>query len=289
MTQTYAVTGSASGIGAAVAARLTADGHRVIGIDRVESGSDAVVADLSTAAGRREAVAAVAALTDRLDGMVPCAGLAGVSGGDAQLLVSVNYFGAVELVEGLRPQLAAAGTAAVVMLSSNSTTCQPAWSGPLARACLSGDEDAARSVAASVPAVLAYPATKAAVAWWARSHARSWAQDGIRLNAVAPGLIATPMTDAVRRDKAFGRFVDTYPTALDRPGQPEEIAAVIAFLLSPEASLVVGSTLIADGGTDAIKHPRSPRGIATGRIASRAATLGLRVALRLGSRLRPRP
>ena len=261
---TYVVTGSASGIGAATASLLRDRGHRVIGVDR--AGAE-VERDLSTETGRREAVTEALALTeDRINGFVPCAGLAGLSSSDSRLLVSVNYFGAVQLAEGFRPALTAAAgrgePAAVVLLSSNSTTCQPGWASEVARACLAGSEQEARDVAAKRDAVLVYPATKAALAWWARREGTStrWVGAGIRLNAVAPGLIATAMTDEVRQDPVFGRFADSYPTALGRPGRPEEVAQVIAFLLSDEASLLVGSVVFADGGTDALKHGRRPRG-----------------------------
>src|SRR5690606_9540643 len=181
-----------------------------------------------------------------------------------ELLVSVNYFGAIELVAGLRPSLGEG--AAVVLLSSNSTTCQPGWPAHLAGAMLGGDEARARELAAGTSAVMAYPASKAALAWWARTEGRRWAADGVRVNCVAPGLIATPMTDEVRRDPVFGKYADAYPSALDRPGRPEEVAAVIAFLLSEDAGLLVGSTIVADGGTDAIKNPRRPRGALTNRV-----------------------
>src|SRR5690606_24921028 len=102
-------------------------------------------------------------------GFIPCAGLAGLTGVGAGKLVSVNYFGAVELAEGLRPLLtlgAKAGSAAVVVLSSNSVTCQPGWNAAVAQACLAGDEAQARTVAAEHDAVHSYPATKAALAYW---------------------------------------------------------------------------------------------------------------------------
>jgi NAD(P)-dependent dehydrogenase (short-subunit alcohol dehydrogenase family) len=264
----YAVTGAASGIGAATVELLRGRGDRVIGVDRVSSAShDWVSADLSTAAGRADAVRRVEDLLgdDLLDGVVPCAGIAGLTGVDPELLVSVNYFGAIGLVTGLHDRLRRTAeqgrSPAVVLLSSNSITCQPGWALDVARACLDGDETLARDRAARRDAVVVYPSSKAALAWWARSvgTGRDWAGAGIRVNAVAPGLIATPMTERLRADPVFGRFADTYPTALRRPGLPEEVAAVVAFLLSAEASLLVGSVVFADGGTDALTHPRRPR------------------------------
>jgi NAD(P)-dependent dehydrogenase (short-subunit alcohol dehydrogenase family) len=125
---------------------------------------------------------------------------------------------------------------------------------------LAEDEEAARADAAEVDSVLVYPATKAALAWWARREGvtDAWIGQGIRLNSVAPGIVATSMTEQLRADPAYGPFVDSYPTAIGRPGRPEEIAALIAFMLSDAASLMVGSVVYADGGTDAILNPRRP-------------------------------
>jgi len=262
---TYVISGAASGIGAATRARLEGDGHQVIGIDL--RGSD-VDADLSTPEGRDHAVAAVRERApEGIAGVVPCAGIAGLTGIDAALLISVNYFGAIALVEGLRPLLGEGG--AVVLISSNSVTCQPGWNADVTAACLGGDEAEARRLAADVDAVQVYPSSKAALAYWARREGikPEWAGAGIRVNAVAPGMIATPMTDALREDPQLGVFADAYPTAIGRPGRPEEIADLIAFLLSDAASLLVGSVVFADGGTDALLHPLTPVGMNVPKIA----------------------
>lgn len=266
MSKTYVVTGGASGIGAATTALLRERGHQVITVDL--KGAD-VEADLSRPQGRRHAVAEVQKLAPVLHGIVPCAGLAPLTGRDPALLAAVNYFGAVEVVDGLLPNLVEG--ASVVLLSSNSVTVQPGWPASLAKAFLKGDEFAALALAAKTPVVMVYPASKAALAWWARKNAPRLERHGVRVNAIAPGLIDTPMSDGVKKDPVFGRFASTYPTILDRPGRPEEVAQVIAFLLSEESSLIVGTTILVDGGTDALTNKYSPSGRATGRVASTAA------------------
>lgn len=251
---TYVVSGAASGIGAALTSRLRDDGHTVITVDLHDAD---VIGDLATTSGRDAAVAAISERTDRVDGVVPCAGIAGQTGTDGRLLISLNYFGAVALATDLRPLMASGG--ATVMVSSNSVTAMQGWDTDLVRACLDDDEERARNLAGGIEPVMLYPASKAAVAWWMRRECVAWAKDGLRLNAVAPGLIATPMTDRLREDPNLGAFIDAFPNALDRPGRPEEVAAVIAFLLSEQASHVVGSLLYVDGGTDAMLHPERPQ------------------------------
>jgi NAD(P)-dependent dehydrogenase (short-subunit alcohol dehydrogenase family) len=247
---TVVVTGSASGIGAACAARLAHEGHRIIGVDLRDA---EVIADLSTVEGRRSAIDACGSASGgSIAGLVTCAGLAGMPNRLGSLLTAVNYFGTVELLEGLRPLL---GGGAAVAISSNSTTVQPGVPMDVVEACLSGDVERAAAVADATPggSIATYPATKMAVARWVRRHAprKAWIGAGIRLNAVAPGLITTPMTDELRSDPLIGQALDLFPVPMGRPGRPEEVAAVVSFLLGPDASLLSGSIVFADGGSDA--------------------------------------
>lgn len=249
------VSGSASGMGAATASLLRAAGHRVIGIDLRDAD---VVADLATSAGRRSAVDRVRELVaGRLDGAVLFAGVGGATGRPASLLVSLNYFGSVELFDAFRPMMAESGSASAVAISSNSTTCQPGWSEDLVAACLAGDESAARDVADRADSMTAYPATKTALARWVRRNAPApaWAGAGIRLNAIAPGLVETPFVEETRRDPVLGGLIGQFPLPLGRGGRAEEIARLAAFLLSDDASFFCGSFVVCDGGTEALLRP----------------------------------
>ena len=250
---TIAITGSAGGIGAATRECLEQDGHSVVGIDVRDA---EVEADLSTPEGRAAMVEEVTAAADGvLDGVVAAAG---VMGPDGPLVVSVNHFGAVATLEGLRPLLGRGTSPSAVAISSNSTTTFPGLPMDLADACLGGDEAVAREAAAGVDPVAAYPASKLALARWVRRAAVSeaWAGSGIRLNAVAPGFIATPMT-AGTEDFIFG-LGEVYPIPQRRPGQAEEVAGLLAYLLSPEAAFFCGSVVFMDGGTDAALRPDRP-------------------------------
>lgn len=249
------VTGSASGIGAATRKRLLAQGDRVIGVDVREAD---VQADLATAAGRN---AAIAELESRcggvLDGFVPCAGLMGLDRRPGHLLAELNYYGTVELLRAARPWLARGKRPAAVAISSNSTTTMPGLDVELTRLLLDGAPAEAIARAEKIGSPAAYPATKLAVAHWVRRQATKpeWAGAGITLNAVAPGKTETAMLAEGRADAKYGPLIDAFPTPVGRSGSPDELAALIAFLLSPDARFLCGSIIFCDGGTDAQLRP----------------------------------
>lgn len=250
LARTVAITGAASGIGAATREALLRSGHRVIGVDLRDA---EIKADLSKGAGRAAAAKALAA-AGPLDGLVLCAGI-GPSQGSAPLIVSVNYFGAVELLERLFDTLRSGEQPAAVAISSNSATTVGGLPDELLASMREGDEGNARWVAESVHPTIAYAASKAALALAVRRLAPSWAEAGIRLNAVAPGAVRTPLLEHGLADEELGPLISAVPIPVGGFGRPDQIASVVEFLLSERASFVVGSILFADGGTDALAHP----------------------------------
>lgn len=236
--------------------KLRGSGHTVIGVDRHQAD---VVADLSTPQGRAQASAAVLDVAhERLDGAVLAAGLGPTGGpGYPQLILQVNYFGVVELLRAWRPALAATGSGRVVVFSSNSTTTVPAVPGRLVTALLG--EDVRRAAKAcnrlgrgNAP-VLAYAGSKIAVTRWVRRHAvtAGWAGAGIRLNAIAPGAIDTPLLRQGIQSPEQGSRIEAFPVPIGGFGDPSDLADWVVFMLGPAAAFLVGSVVFVDGGTDA--------------------------------------
>jgi NAD(P)-dependent dehydrogenase (short-subunit alcohol dehydrogenase family) len=251
---TICITGSASGMGAATATRLRDAGHTVIGVDVRDAD---VVADLGTPEGRAAAVAGVEAASGGvLDGLAPFAGIGGLPGRAGSLVASINYFGTSVLLEGLRPLLARGTDPSVVVISSNSITCQPNIPEELVDAFLAGDEARARDLADEHGSVTTYPSSKIALARWVRRNATGpdWAGAGIRLNAVAPGLVETALTAEQKADPTMAPLIAGFPIPLGRGGRPDELAALVEFLLGPESTFFCGSVIFCDGGTDALLH-----------------------------------
>ena len=252
---TYAISGSASGMGRETAHRLRGDGHTVIGVDVKDAD---IVADLSTPRGREEAADGVlAASAGKLDGAVLAAGL-GPSPGRARprQIAQVNYLGVVDLLGAWRPALAAAERAKVVVVSSNSSTTVPAVPRRTVRALLAHDADkAVRSVRLLGPAAptMMYAASKIAVARWVRRHAvlPEWAGAGVRLNAIAPGAIMTPMLQEQLSTPRQAKAVRSFPVPVGGFGDVRHMADWICLMLSDSAGFLCGSVVFVDGGTDA--------------------------------------
>lgn len=256
---TYAITGSASGMGREAALRLRGDGHTVIGVDIRDAD---VVADLSTPRGRNEAAGAVLeASGNRLDGAVLAAGLGPGAGRDRpRQIAQVNYLGVVDLLAAWRPALAAVERAKVVVVSSNSTTTVPAVPGRTVRALLAHDADKAlRSVRLFGPgaATIMYAASKIAVSRWVRRHAvlPEWAGAGIRLNALAPGAVMTPLLQEQLSTPRQARAVRSFPVPLGGFGEASHMADWMCFMLSDSADFLCGSIVFVDGGSDAYFRP----------------------------------
>ncbi|MGW2652410.1 SDR family oxidoreductase [Streptomyces sp. NPDC001478] len=250
MPRTVVVTGSGSGIGAALTTLLRARGDRVLGVDL--RGGD-IDADLSTPQGRAAAAAAVTEAADGvLDAAVTCAGTS-VPG---RATVGVNYFGTTAFLTALRPALAAAEQPRAVAIGSISGT-RPTDPDVIA-ACLAGDEPAAldhadRALAQERGRQL-YPSSKAALARWARAAAvtEEWAGAGIALNVVAPGVVLTPMSAGLLDDPAMRAVMDAaVPMPLNGHSRPEDIARAVLFLASPDNTHITGQVLYVDGGAEA--------------------------------------
>lgn len=246
------VTGSASGIGAAVRERLEREGDRVVGVDL--RGAE-IQADLSRASERRRAVREILDHGEgALDRLVLCAGL-GAHVDDLAAVASVNYFGAVELLDGVRDALAGRAGAAAVVVCSNSAQFGPFEEHPYVLALLEGDEERARRIVAGENGFLAYAGSKHALSRAVRRRAAAWGEAGVRLNGIAPGPTRTPLMDASVRHPIWGKGVEALQIPLGRWAEPGEIAGLVAFLLGPGAAYVHGSIVYADGGNDAVVRP----------------------------------
>lgn len=258
MSRTYVVTGTASGIGRATAEKLRADGHRVIGVDLHDAD---IVADLGTPEGRETLVARAAELSGGVvNGVLAIAGLVE----SAPVTVSVNYFGAVATLEGLRPLLEAADAPRAAVVASIAAF-EPV-DDELLRLIETEDEAAALAHAAAMDPVfgpsgptLLYSTTKLAIARWVRRRAATaaWAQAGIALNAVGPGAILTPMTAAAAATEAGRASLHTAaPAPFGGPvGDPAAVANLLAWLTSAENQYVTGQVIYVDGGAESIRRP----------------------------------
>lgn len=249
------MSGCATGIGAATRELLKAEGRRVIGIDIRDA---EIIADLSTPDGRRQAIATALALSHGvLDGLVLCAGL-GPQTQPVGKVVSVNYFGAVELLDALLPALQKGRKPSAVVISSVASA-HLAWDrNPLAAALEGGEEALAQAIVAGAGEQggnLAYAGSKNALTVAVRKRSEAWGRAGVRLNTVAPGATETPLLQAGLQDPRYGESIARFVPPLGRRAEPSEMASVVAFLLGAGAGYVHGAQLCVDGGIDAVMRP----------------------------------
>lgn len=239
--QVALITGGGTGIGAAIARRFAADGASVVLMGRrgepiaavaAETGGLAVRGDVTRPGDVRRAVAAAVERFGSLDIVV---NNAGIESGDWNEMLDVHLTGSRLVAEAAIPWLAAREGGAIVNVAS---------------------------VAALVtaPGMAAYSTSKAAVLMLTRAQAVELGPRGIRVNAICPGWVRTPMSEremdnlaherGISRAEAFQLATAYLP--LRRAAEPEEIAAACRFLASRDASFITGSVLVADGGATAV-------------------------------------
>jgi NAD(P)-dependent dehydrogenase (short-subunit alcohol dehydrogenase family) len=223
------ITGGTSGIGRAIAEAFSAAGAQVCAAglptsETLSPGIERIELDVTETAAVNRSV-------ERFDRLHVLVNAAGIIRRDEEFdvdtflqVVDVNLIGAMRLSVACRPQLVRAGGCIVNIASMLSF-----FGGP------------------RVPA---YSASKGGIAQLTRSLAVAWAPEGIRVNAVAPGWIATPLTQSLQQDaQRSSALLSRTPMA--RWGRPEEIAGPVLFLCSEAASFITGAILAIDGGYSA--------------------------------------
>lgn len=253
MKRIYVLSGSASGIGLATKKKLEALGHKVIGIDIKDSD---VTADLSTKEGRTKAAQEAMDLAGgSIDAIIANAG----SGKSEVKTVSINFFGATELISNLHSALLKSGFPRVVATSSMASLMQV--DDELVAKMLDGDESGALARAKALvdqgggAEGKIYSSTKRALSRWIRREciADKWAKSGVPMNAVGPGIVKTPMVaEMIATQEGRDGLAKIVPMPLHGYLEPEGVAELLIWLTSPINTHVTGQTIYIDGGSDAV-------------------------------------
>lgn len=223
-----AVTGAAGGIGGATCARLTAQGARVFALDLAETGAGEFVHCDVTDEGSVDRAVGEVADSGGLDGLVAAAGTVEnvpaeqMSAATFDRILGVNLRGVFLSCTAAARRMLPAGAGRIVAVSSMSGT----------------------HIVNHPQQQCAYNSSKAAVSALVRSLAVEWSPRGVRVNAVAPGYVSTPLTAG--KPELHGGWIED--TVLRRFATPDEIAGSIRWLLDDEASYCTGTELLVDGG-----------------------------------------
>jgi NAD(P)-dependent dehydrogenase (short-subunit alcohol dehydrogenase family) len=232
---------------------IEASGDKAIGVDIKDC---QVIADLSTRQGRDEAIEKVTTLADGLvDAVIANAGL----GLSIAKTVSVNFFGAIEFIEGMRPALLKSKSPRVVATSSMASLMPN--DAQLVDLMLAGNEVKAVERAQLLvnqgggAEALIYGSSKRALSRWIRRECikPEWAGAGIPMNAVGPGIVKTPMvSEMIATPESREYLAKVVPMPLNGYIEPEEVAALILWLASETNAHTTGQTIYIDGGSDAV-------------------------------------
>ncbi|ODU03461.1 MAG: hypothetical protein ABS81_14345 [Pseudonocardia sp. SCN 72-86] len=251
-----AVTGAASGIGAALAARLVGAGHQVLAVDRdtdgVPAGATPVRCDLTDPAATAAAVERIAA-AGGVDGLAAVAGVPGTA--PAATVYGVNVLGLRRFTEAVAPIVRRGG--AIVLLSSMAGYRGPATEEQAAHLLDLDDDALARELAAlGLDGAEAYQLSKQLVHHCTTRLAVRLHPAGVRVLSVSPGPVETPILADFR---ATMPSLDVASTLVGRNARADEIAAILDFLLSSDASWLNGIDVRADGGLTALRAVTAPR------------------------------